>query len=64
MVVAVPMTLPEVVAKVIVIPAARGKTMPVIVNGRPLFTDVGGVRMRLRETASESGAVADASLSH
>jgi hypothetical protein len=63
-VVAVPITLPEVVAKVIVTPAARGRTVPEIVNGTPLFTDVGGFKMRFRATLSESAGDADAPRSH
>jgi hypothetical protein len=63
-VVAWPITLPDVVDKVIVTPAVRGKTIPEIVNGRPLFTDVGGVAIRLRATASVNAGVADASRSH
>ena len=63
-VVAWPITLPDVVDKVIVTPAVRGKTIPEIVNARPLLTDVGGVAIRFRATVSESACVAEASRSH
>ena len=63
MVVAWPITLPDVVDKVTVTPAVRGKTMPEIVNATQLFTDVGGVTIRFRATVSVNAGVADASRS-
>ena len=58
------MTLPPIVAKVRDTPAARGRTVPEIVNGAPLLTEVGGFTIRLRETETATGVVADASRSH